>query len=156
MTIPKNEEEFEYSFCEFESADCAGYCSSTDAVNIVCDKLSWKYRQQQLGFKQSFTVRTYNVTVNHRQKILYVAPDFPACWNDKTIVKFDQLINDVKNNKLCENVTFELFEKLEDGSIVEVTYAGTRLTCDNGNLHWTILVLPFKMTSNRMAIHFLE
>ena len=51
MSIPKNEEEFEHNFCEFESAGFTGCCDSTDAVNIVCDKLSWKCRQQHLGFK---------------------------------------------------------------------------------------------------------
>jgi len=156
VTVPKDKDEFEYNFCEFNSAGFTGCCGSTDAVNIVCDKLSWKYRQQHLGYKQSLTARSFNVTVNHRRKILHVTSGFPARWNDKTIVKFDQLINNIKNDKLCEKMIFKLFEKMDDGTIVEVSYAGAWLICDNGYLHWPMLVPPFKMSSNRMEIRFSE
>ena len=133
-----------------------GCCASTDAVNIVCDKLTWKCRQQHLGHKQSLTARTFNVSVNHRRKILHATAGFPARWNDKTVVKFDKFITDVINNKLFNENKFFLFEHSDDGTIVRVEHKGAWLMCDNGCLRLSILVPPFKVTSCRKELRFSE
>ena len=64
---------------------------------------------------------------------------FPSRQNNKTVVKFDKFLNDIKENKLFENYTFNLFERLPDGSIVEITYRGAWVMCDNGCLKWPML-----------------
>ena len=156
VKIPENDEDYVENNIEFEAAGFTGACSSTDAVNIVCEKVSWKHRQQHLGHKQSLTARTCNACVNHRRQISHVTPGFPSRWNDKTIVKFDKFINDIKEGKIYQHKTFKLFEILENGDIVEVACEGSWVICDNGYLKWAMLVCPFKLTSNRSEIRFSE
>ena len=52
-------------------------------------------------------------------------------WNDKTITKFNQLINDIRSNKSYEDQTFILVEELEDSTTIEVTCKGLWLLCGN-------------------------
>ena len=42
---------------EHKSAVFDGAFICTDAVNIVCDKISWKCRQKHIGHKQSLTAQ---------------------------------------------------------------------------------------------------
>ena len=94
--------------------------------------MSWNQRQSHLGCKQSLTARSYNVSVNHRRQIIHSTRGFPSRWNDKTAVKFDQFVNDIRDGKSCQNNTFVLFERNEDGSIKEVMHLGAWISCDNG------------------------
>ena len=96
--MPKTDDEHHQNGMEFEAAGFSGACASTDAVNIVTEKLSWIHRQQHLGCKQNLTARTCDVYVNHQRRLLHVTPGFPARWNDKTIVKFDHFTNDIRSN----------------------------------------------------------
>lgn len=44
----------------------AGAVGSTDATHILIERLQARFCQSHIGFKLSYTARTYNVTVNHR------------------------------------------------------------------------------------------
>ena len=156
VKFPKNDEDYANNNIEFNAAGFTGACASTDAANIACDKLSWKTRQQHLGHKQSLTARTCNACVNHRRQILHATSGFPSRWNDQTIVKFDKFLNDTKCGKLCQNATFTLFERNENGEVQEVKYRGAWVICDNGYLKWSMLICPFKLTTNRSEIRFSE
>ena len=153
VKFPTNEEDYENNNSEFNAAGFTGACASTDAVNIACDKLSWKTRQQHLGHKQSLTARTCNVCVNHRRQTLHATSGFPSRWNDQTIVK---ILNDIKCGKLYQNATFTLFERKENGEVQEVKHRGAWVICDNGYLKWSMLICPFKLTTNRSEIRFSE
>ena len=56
-----------------------------------------------LGFKMTHTARTYNITFNHRWRILSTTRSQPAQWNDKTLSLFDPLLSNLhsggKNRK---------------------------------------------------------
>lgn len=68
---------------EYNTAGCNGAIGSGDAVHIMSERISYKRKNQNTGFKMSHTARTYNVTVNHRRRILSTTSGHPATWNDK-------------------------------------------------------------------------
>ena len=50
------------------------------------------------------------VTVNHSGRVLYISTGHPGSRNDKTIVKTDKLVMDLKNVKILQDVEFKLFK----------------------------------------------
>ena len=52
----------------------------------------------------------YEVTVNHSGRVLYISTRHPGSRNDKTIVKTDKIIMDLKNVKILQDVEFKLFK----------------------------------------------
>jgi hypothetical protein len=122
---------------EFSLAGLNGAIGSTDAVHIVLEKVRYKNRNLHLGYKLSHTARTYNVTVNHRRRILSTTSGHPARWNDKTLVLFDGFVRGVHEGTLLDNLDFELLERNREGDIVTVKYKGCWFLVDNGYLNWT-------------------
>lgn len=110
MKSPSTAEDIAEHTYEFSEADMPGAFGSTDAVNIVIEKCTWKLRQAHLGYKQALTARSYNVTVNHRRRILHCTDGHPARWNDKTLVKFDALIRKLAKGKIATDNEFILLE----------------------------------------------
>ena len=102
-------------FCRIKTAGFDGAFISVDTATIVFDSIFWEYCRQHMGYKQSLNSRTFNACTNHRRQTIYVTNGFPARWYDKTIVKYDKFINDVKINKLYGNNTVNLIEHDEDG-----------------------------------------
>ena len=66
VTIPSTDDDWDFNSTEYKAAGFNGACASIDAVNIVCEKICYAQRQQYLGYKQSLTARTFNVSINHR------------------------------------------------------------------------------------------
>ena len=66
-------------------------------------------------FKLAGTSHTYNMTVNHRRRILHSTSGFPATWNDKTVQLYDDLILSVNEGDL-DDCNFVIFQKNNDGS----------------------------------------
>ena len=52
----------------------------------------------------------YEVTVNHSGRVLYISTGHPGSRNDKTIVKTDKLVMDLKEKKILQDVEFKLFK----------------------------------------------
>ena len=70
-----------------------------------------------MGYKLAHTARTYNITVNHRRRILNSTRGHPAWFNDKTLVLFDKLINDIHDGKYNNTHHFTLMDYDKDGNI---------------------------------------
>jgi hypothetical protein len=102
------------------------------------------------------TARTYNVSVNHRRRILYTTSGHPARWNDKTLVLFDDFAGGIHSGKLLDDVEFELWELDDEGNEVAVKYRGCWLMVDNGYLKWSTTVPPFKNSLSRREIRWSE
>ena len=62
-----------------------------------------------LGFKSKSTMRTYNLTCNHRRQILHTTVGHPDRWNNKTLIRFDSftMIN-LWDAVVNETMDFEL------------------------------------------------
>ena len=58
---------------------CAGF---SDTTNIVCEKVDHALKNIHIGYKQSTTARTYNLTVTIDRRIINSTSGHPARWND--------------------------------------------------------------------------
>ena len=138
--------------CEFEyrKAGFPGCIGSTDATQIPLEKVRFAIRQPHLVFKSSLTTRTYNLTVNHRRKILHSTTGHPGRWNDKTLIRFDGLMQDLRDGALNSTMNFEL--QTQTGENVNIN--GCYVIVDNGYLRWSTTVPPHKNSTNRAELRF--
>ena len=60
---------------------------------------------------------SYNITVNHRRRIIHSTRGGPGRWNDKTMILFDTFVKGIHDNDYLHDVEFELFER-RHGDIV--------------------------------------
>ena len=123
-----------------------GAIGSMDACHVVVEKCSHRLKQNHLGGKSKLTCRPYNLKCNHRRRILHTTSGHPARWNDKTIVLYDKLARDLKNGTILNDRIFELFQRSEDNSIIEVKYRGAWLLVENEYLNWGVTIPPMKQT----------
>jgi hypothetical protein len=136
---------------EFNKAGCHGaIAGSTDAVHVTLEKVLGTIRNSHLGWKLSHTARTFNVTVNHRRRILLCTDGHPARWNDKTMILFDSFIKGIQDGEVLQDTKFFLYEH-KDGVIVQQECLGCWVLCDNGYLEWSTTVPPHKCSQDRRA-----
>ena len=122
------------------------------------DKVTASFRQAHLGFKagSEITTRTYNLTVNHRRQILHTTTGHPGRWNDKTLIRFDTFMADLRDGSFDELIDFCLrrMKKGSDSDEEEVTIKGAYVIVDNGYLRWPTTIPPMKNTCNRSELRF--
>lgn len=156
VVAPKTPEDAKQHNYEFEMAGLPGAIGSMDATHVAIEKVAYNRRQSHLGFKNHSTARTYNIVVNHRRRILGTTNGHPARWNDKTIVRFDEIAMGLKSGNVLDNFTFELYDFNSNDEIIKVKYRGPWLIVDNGYHMWSVTIPPFKTTTSRKEIRFSE
>lgn len=107
---PSSKEEIEDAMAEFSEAGFNGCIGSADATHIIMEKCSARLKNQHTGGKLSQSARAFQITVNHRRRILSSTVGFPGRWNDKTIVRFDSFINRIHRGLLYEDVKYDLYK----------------------------------------------
>ncbi len=109
--MPSELAEVEDSMREYAQAGFPGCIGSSDATHVTLEKCWAKIANMHLGGKSSHTTRAFNITVNHRRRILYTTKGHPGRWNDKTLVQFDRLLRGMREGALLEDIDFryELF-----------------------------------------------
>jgi hypothetical protein len=147
VSVPVSEEELRSHTHEFKLAGFPGCIGSTDATHIAIEKCSYRLRNNHFGTKQHLTTRTFNLTVNHRRRILSTTSGMPGRWNDKTVVLFDDFVKGIYEGQIHTNAKFNLFEYDPAGNIVLKEYTGSWLIVDNGCLKWSTTVPPLKVTA---------
>jgi hypothetical protein len=98
-----------------------------------------------MGTKLAHTCRTYNLTVNHRCRILSTTTGHPARWNDKTFMLFDDFVRGMLGGKYLSDVEFSLLERDSEGIVSSIKYKGGWLLVDNGRLSWSTTMHPMKI-----------
>ena len=154
VIMSKTPEEAKDHMGEFERAGLAGALGSTDATHVMLERVESRMRQAHLGFKMTHTARTYNLTVNHRRRILSTTHGHPARWNDKTLASFDSCMTGIRNGTILEDVVFELYDMDDNGIPFKQKYGGVWLLVDNGYLNWSTTVPPMKITVDPAEIRF--
>lgn len=86
VVTPTNADEAARHKVEFELAGMPGTPGSSDATHIIHEMCSWRLRRSHKGGKLKQPVRSYNMTVNHRRRILGTTRGHPGSWNDKSVV----------------------------------------------------------------------
>ena len=121
-----------------------GCIGSTDACHVGMLNCHNQLRIRNSGFKMNMPTRTFNLTANHRRKILSTTTGHPGRFNDKTLVRFDKFVMNVKGGKILPKNVFGLLWKNEDGNVVERKHSGVWLVVDNGYHHWSVTIPPYK------------
>ena len=148
VNIPSTIQEAQATIDEYSLAGFSGCVGSMDASHVEHSRISYIHRQAHLSFKLPFTARTYNLICNHRRKILSTTNGHPARWNDKSLVRFDTMATSLHDgtHPLC-NLLFTLYEKGENGEVIQRKYRGGWLLVDNGYLNWGVTIPPMKETA---------
>lgn len=154
VVAPSTSEEASAHSIEYCKAGLPGCIGSTDATHIPLERVEYRLRQNHLGFKMSHTARTYNITVNHRRRILSSTTGHPARWNNKTLILFDDFVVGLHEGRNLDDFTFELYERDARGNIVSAKYRGPWLIVDNGYCNWSTTIPPMKRTCDRSEIRF--
>jgi DDE superfamily endonuclease len=160
VSVPRTVEELRDCEAEYEIAGFPGCIGSTDATHIPLEKVCVSLRQAHLGFKSKSTMRTYNLTCNHRRQILHTTAGHPGRWNDKTLIRFDDFMLDLRNGSVNDMIDFELRTGQgitdADGGERTIKMKGAYVIVDNGYLEWSTTVPPIKSTANGAEMRFSE
>jgi len=153
---PTNAEMAAPHTAEYNKAGFHGAVGSTDATHVLSERIGNSIANHHSGSKLPGTARTFNITVNHRRRILSSTTGHPSRWNDKTLVRFDKFVTGIRNGKVLDDVEFQLLERDEGGRICSRRYQGAWLLVDNGYLQWATTMPPFKKSSDYKEIRWSE
>jgi hypothetical protein len=139
---PETEVEIANAMEVYTKLGLPGCIGSADCVHIRWERCPSGNRSFHKG-KEGYPTLSYEVTVDHRKKIIAATQGHPGCRNDKTIVKFDGFITAIHDGELYADVPYSL--TAEDGSVsIE---KGLYLIVDGGYHKWKCLQCPLKHTS---------
>ena len=127
----------------FEQMGLPGCIGSTDCVHLKWDRCPVGLAQLCSG-KEGYPTLAYSCTVDHHHRILASTSSYWGAKNDKTIVRGDTYITDVREKKVNENIEFNVFI---DGVLKPMK--GVYYICDGGYHKWTCMINPMKHTSVR-------
>jgi hypothetical protein len=133
---------------EYSVAGFPGCVGSSDCTHIVTDQCEYNLKNNHLGAKNSLTTRTFNLTCNHRHRILHTTYGGPGRWNDQTMVWLDSFIGGIRDGRVLDDVSFELLAHDKKGRIKELWFSGAHVIVDNEYLDWSCTVSPFKVSNN--------
>ena len=120
VVTPQNSEEAKTHMHKMNMAGLPGYVSITDETHIAMDCCSIRFRQLHIGFKMFHPSRAYNVSVNHRRRILFSTKGHPASWNDKTLQNFDTMMCKMRTGEWLSDVQFKLYDHDRHDNIIHV------------------------------------
>ena len=132
---------------EIEAAYAAigipGACGSMDVVHIPLGACPHGLINVCTG-KEGYPTLAYNVICDHSGRALALMPAAYGTINDKTIVKSDEAVEKVKNDKLFREFQYQVYRP--DGS--SFFTKGAYLIVDGGYLRWKCLQCGLKHSSD--------
>ena len=141
---------------EYEVAGFPGCVGSTDCTHVTTERCEYWLKNNHLGAKSSHTTRMFNLTCNHRRRIIHSTHGGPGRWNDQTMVRLDQFISGVRDGYLLQDNDFELLDYDLLGNVISVKYKGkgVYVIIGNGYLQWSCTAPPFTVTSDMDEIRW--
>jgi len=100
-------EEHETHRSELTQGGLWGAGFSTDATNVVMWCCEHNLKQGSVGFKQSHPARSYNISVNHRRRMLWSTEGHPSHWNDKTLAHHENFLRDMHDCHISQDIRFQ-------------------------------------------------
>lgn len=94
----------------YDSMGLTGCIGSMDGVHKIWDKCPVALTNLCKG-KEKVTTLVYNATVNHHGRIQACTKSFWGARNDKTIVRYDKHIMNLKNKVSYDNIDFDLHDE---------------------------------------------
>ena len=118
-----------------------GAVGSMDGVQLFWDACPFRLRLSFTGKEKKPTVG-FNCTVDHNCKFLYVSDLFAGRYNDKTKVRYDKYVQQLRVGKF-KDVTFNY---VDENGITQCA-VGPYVICDNGYHRWKQTLCPCKTTA---------
>lgn len=154
VLTPVDLPEAQSNMTEYAVAGFPGCIGSCDCTHVTTERCQYRLKNNHLGPKSSHTTRTFNLTCNHRRRILHSTTGGPGRWNDQTMVRLDQFISGIRNGANLQDNDFELLDHDSEGNVITVKYKGVYVIVDNGYLQWSCTVPPFSITSDMDEIRW--
>ena len=98
-----------------------GCIGSIDCVHIRWDNIPAMLKNLHVG-KEGYETRSFEVTVNHRRRILAETTGFYGSYNDKTRVRFDRFVNDIRHKTIYRNKEYEILNNTNSSEIIKGVY----------------------------------
>ena len=131
VSVPKTRHELEKIMGPYIALGLNGACGSTDAVHFSWGCCPSHLTNLHTG-KEGIPTLAYNVTGNHDGSIIFcTAGTYGAC-NDKTLVRYDNFINEIRTNKWYKNIEYDL----RISETVSVKEKGVYCIVDGGYHRW--------------------
>jgi len=143
---PRNSQELRTQMLIYERLGLNGAFGSTDVTHIPLGKCPRSYANMCTG-KSGKPTLAYSMTCSHARRIYHCTSGFPGSKNDKTISKFEQLLEDVGSKELYTEETWNLYTAA--GEVVQ--RKGAYLICDGGYHKWYHMICGLKNTSSLAA-----
>ena len=154
VVTPRNYDEATSHIVEFEKAGFPGCVGSCDCTHIATEKCQYNLKNNHTGRNKKATTRTFNLTANHRRRILHSTRGGPGRWNDQTMVTYDRFITGMHEGTELSDIQFKLFEYDGDGDVISRDYSGGYVIVDNGYHDWSVTVPPFSRTNDIQEIRW--
>ena len=147
VLAPVNLAEAQSNMAEYTDAGFPGCVGASECTHITTERCEYNLENNHLSAKIRHTTCTFNLTCNHRRRILHTTRGGPGCWNDMTMVRFDTFLTDIRAGKILADNEFELLSYDKEGKVVTVWYNCVYVIVDNGYLAWSCTVPPLSVTN---------
>ncbi|CAN0390838.1 unnamed protein product, partial [Ascophyllum nodosum] len=101
---------------DFHKVGFTGAVGSTDVTHIRWDCCVYSLVRSYTG-KEGFPTIAYQVTVDHSGRALAVTRGFAGAHNDKTIIRYDDAVQQIRKNATYTERVFQLRGK--DGELID-------------------------------------
>jgi hypothetical protein len=130
VITPVHLAEVQSNMAEYAEAGFPGCIGSSDCTHITTEQCEYNLKNNHLGGKSSHTTCTFNLTCNHRRRILHTTRGGPGCWNNQTMVRFDAFLTNVRDGRILTD-KFELLSYDKEGNVISVWYNVVYVIVDN-------------------------
>lgn len=143
VRMPSNIEELMEIEAAYAAVGIPGACGSMDVVHIPLGACPHGLINVCTG-KEGYPTLAYNVICDHSGRALALMPGAYGTINDKTIVKSDEAVEEVKTGDLFKKFRYQVYRP--DGTSFFTT--GAYLIVDGGYLRWKCLQCGLKHSSD--------
>ena len=140
---PRNSEELDSVTSLYAACGFPGCVGSTDCVHIRWDLCPALLFNTFKNGKNSYASIAYEMTVDHSKRIQASTIGHYGTTSDKSIVKFDGFVNEVRYGELFTQAEFKV--QVDENKWEKEK--GTYLLVDGGYHKWRIMQCPMKHTN---------
>ena len=139
IVFPATTEQVVHVESRYAGLGLPGCLGSVDCVHVGWDMCPGGFNSDCIG-KEGYPTLAFQVIVSHSRRILAVTQSFFGTWNDKTIVKFDDKVKQLRVLPFYTNYYWQLLQSNGDLMVQKGLY----LICDGGYHQWQTLIPPYK------------
>ena len=149
---PRDNAEMENVSALYAASGFPGCIGSTDCVHIRWEMCPSIWKTAYKNGKNSYASIAYEMTVTHSKKFQSTTIGHYGTTSDRTIVKFDGFVRQIRTEKKYIDAEFEL----QVGPKEWITEKGVYLLVDGGYHKWRVMQCPMKHTAVTDKIRWSE